>query len=348
MKISIVTLYGKFNYGNRLQNYALQSALESLGYEVFSVVVNKDTNVVKRVAKKFIEKQGNTFKIIKKIDRKRMRDFSLFDSNYTKIQIYHNKSGKIPNEAGSADIYIVGSDQVWNPLFWEDRDDAPELYNFLLTFTKKPKISYAASFGISQLSNRWRARFKPLIKDFDSISVREKDAVNIVSDLGKNATVVLDPTLLLTADRWRMIESHRVENGKDYVLLYFLGRRPDDLVFENNIDVIDLMDENSSWYTCGPDTFIELIDKASIVYTDSFHATVFSLLFHTPFVVFNREHSNKSDMSSRIRTLLDIAGIEDGLSNNRIVVNYPDDSNDKLIAIQRDKSIDFLKKSLER
>ena len=346
MKICIVTLYGEFNYGNRLQNYALQKALESLGHEVSSLAVIKDINPLKRRIKKFIEKQGNRIRFIKSVERKRQREFSNFNNRFITTQIIYNESGLIPEEAGNSDCYIVGSDQVWNPLFWEDRDDTPELYNYLLSFTDRKKISYAASFGIANLSKKWQGRFKPLISRFDAISVREKDAVDIVSKLGKSAEVVLDPTLLLSPYDWRSVESNKVHEKNDYILLYFLGKKPDDLMFENDIEVIDLLDEKDPWYTSGPDTFVELIDKASIVYTDSFHATVFSIIFHTPFVVYNRMHSNKSDMSGRVRTLLAAIGIEEGLSKTASIINYTGKIEDEKLEIQREKSISFLRRLL--
>lgn len=346
MITNIVTLYGEFNYGNRLQNYALQVALESLGCDVKSIVVIQNKSRMKRFLKRYIEKNGKRITLRDKKERRREENFSAFTQKTIKTEYYYETSGQIPSEAGHADCYVVGSDQVWNPLFWDDSDDAPELFNFLLSFTKKRKVAYAASFGISKLPKRWMERLRPLINEFDAISVRENDAANIVSDFGKTAEVVLDPTLLLTAKEWRKVESHIIKASGDYILLYFLGKKPDNLKFEEEVHVIDLLDKDSSWYTSGPEVFIELIDKAGLVYTDSFHAVVFSMIFHTPFIVFNREHSNKSDMSGRIKTLLEIAGMNGGISREKHIINYPADYNDDRISFQRERSVEFLRSAL--
>lgn len=345
MKICIVTLYGENNYGNRLQNYALQHVLNSMGHEVKSLAVMKRSNKIKEMIKKYVKKNGSKIYFINSVDRKRDKEFSNFTRKYINTEYIYDDYGLIPNEAGDGDCYIVGSDQVWNPLFWGDNNNAPELYNYMLAFTEKTKVSYAASFGISKLPEKWKEKFRPLINKLDFISVREKDAVNIVSDLGKSSEVVLDPTLLLSADEWRMIEKNVVKNKK-YILLYFLGQKPNNMHFDRGTEVIDLFDINSKWYTSGPEIFVELIDKANMVYTDSFHATVFSMLFHTPFVVFNREHANNSDMSGRINTLLNIAGIGGKISNYKHDVINPNEVSDNNINSEKKQSLDFLKKSL--
>ena len=347
MRIGIVTLYGEFNYGNRLQNYALQIVLEKLGNEVTSIVAVKDHNIIKRYLKLFLVKQGKSIHFRSNKERKRERNFISFTKKYIKTDYYKN-STKIPHNASGAECYVVGSDQVWNPLYWENKEDSNELYNFCLGFTDKKKIAYAASFGISKLPEEWENRFRPFIRAFDFISVRENEAINIIKKMGRQATVVLDPTLLLTEKDWRVIESNIINNEKQYALFYFLGEKPEYIQVENGLDIIDLMDVKSKWYTCGPGTFVELIDKAKIVYTDSFHATVFSLIFKTPFVVYNRKHSNKSDMSGRIITLLEIAGIENGMSSSsELMVNKIREDGQKRIDEKRKVSKQMLSSALK-
>lgn len=353
MKVAIITLFGNFNYGNRLQNYALQTVLEREGHFVRTIWTDTNTSAIKRYIKRFIEKKNKVFHLKKLKEITREKAFDRFTERNIPTYVFHTKDGKIPMSVNKEyDAFIVGSDQVWNPLFWRDSDDSSELYNFFLGFSELRNISYAASFGIDAVPERWKQRMRPLLKKFDYVSVREKSGCEITRMLGVQSEVVLDPTLLLRADDWRKIEDGVVtENG--YILTYFLGEEQRSVVEEiervskrRNLAVINLYDSKSKFYRCGPEVFLELIDKAEIVYTDSFHATVFSMIFHTTFAVFNRNHANRSDMSSRIRTLLEIVGIEDGISCSKIVYNQEFPKYDKCLDIEREKSLSFIKNAL--
>lgn len=324
MKIAIVTLFGYFNFGNRLQNYALQKALEELGAEVCTWNVSRDQNLLKRVLRPYIEKVNGKRRLKSKQNRIRERNFKRFSNRYIAQRMFYCTDGRIPRYADvDVDVFVVGSDQVWNPLFWQDSDESTDLYNFFLRFTEKKKIAYAASFGIPALPEQWQRRMKPMVGDFSAISVRETEGKQILAQMGYSSDVVLDPTMLLTAQQWRQVEEGHVGNSGGYILTYFLGSQPPEILEKicqgakvRGKTVVDLMDVSSRYYRMGPETFVELIDKADTVYTDSFHAAVFSILFHTPFVVFERNHANRSSMSSRITTLLSWVGIADGISTN--------------------------------
>ena len=351
VKAAIVTLFGFFNYGNRLQNYALHKALEDLGAEVCTWNVSRDQNLLKRILRPYVEKVDGKRKLKSRQERTRERNFKRFSDRYIAQRLFYCADGRIPEHAdGDIDLFVVGSDQVWNPLFWRDSDESEDFYNFFLRFTRKKKVAYAASFGIPALPEQWQQRMEPLFGDFSAISVRETEGKQILDQMGYEADVVLDPTMLLTAQQWRQVEEGHVTNPGDYILTYFLGSQPAEIlekIYQNartrGKTIVDLLDVSSGYYCMGPETFVELIDKADTVYTDSFHAAVFSILFHTPFAVFERRHKNQSSMSSRITTLLSCVGIEDGISTDCFKVHRNFDQMEEKLDQARTHAWEFLK-----
>ena len=163
------------------------------------------------------------------------------------------------------------------------------------------------------------------IKGMKALSVREQAGADLIEQLtGRKAEVHLDPTLLLTADEWRSVSRRPTwYHGGEYLLTYFLGRRPaqiDAIAEELGLTVVNLLDEEVyEHYVTGVDEFLWAIDHASLVYTDSFHGSVFSILFQTPFLVCDRVGTGKGDasekMGSRLDTLLGYFGFEDRRTN---------------------------------
>lgn len=325
-KIGIVTLVGYFNYGNRLQNYALKKVLEKIGFEVDSLTFNKTpgflsdlevapNNIVSKRIKKI-----NLFKIFNKIKDKisniqnkeeiekansiRTKEFMEFTNEFLSEVKFSNELEK------DYSYFIVGSDQVWNPYYIKDM---PE---FFLPFTDdSKKIAYAASFGIPSLPETVENVFKNEINKFNHISVRENEGSKLIESLtGKSAQVVVDPTMLLSADEWSSI-LRRAKNRPDgkYILTYFLGgidAEKSNVVkyFENkyNCPVINLGKKDEFvTYSTSPREFLDYIKNSTIFITDSFHGVVFSLIFEKEFIVFQR-----GNMNSRINTLLNSVGLE--------------------------------------
>lgn len=356
MKIGIVTLFGYFNHGNRLQNYALQHVLEGLGMEVCTFAAIRKENRLKCFVKKYIEKTSSGYQIISRNSRIRSKNFKSFSDKYIKSQVLITRDGIIPAEyTQDVSVFVAGSDQVWNPLLWTENNKQAEMNNYLLAFTSKRKIAYAASFGTSDLPEQWEKKMRPLFVEFDAISVREEDGKGILQRMQIESSVVGDPTLLLTADEWREIEEHVVPLNMKYALCYFLGEQPDDVInqirqnaISQDMNVIDLMDERNPYYCMGPQAFIELIDKAEIVYTDSFHACVFSILFHTPFSVFSRNHSSVKNMGSRIATLLKKTGFEEEENAQLFFVHSDFSCVDEHLAEIRKEANGFIRNTLMR
>lgn len=282
-KIGIVTITDN-NLGNRLQNYALQEIVKDIGYSVETIQRgNKNSNVSRYV--KYLIKR-----LLKTKDWK----FREFDRKICWSPFSLSVPCKKPRMVQRYDFFIAGSDQVWNPNFAGTNDDA-----FLTFAPKEKRVAYAASFGISELPDNLLEKYESYMKGFSVISVREKQAVKIVSQFEScHAELVLDPTLLLSQNQWERIAKTPSIKSK-YVLKYFLGEEQSICNQMTNellgdvivVDVKSLLSGNGT--AVGPAEFLGLIKNAELVCTDSFHASVFSTIFEKPFVIFERSDKEK-------------------------------------------------------
>lgn len=295
--IAIATMAGQ-NQGNRLQNYALQAILEQMtGKHVDTLRVSYGPSWQNKIVKKAL------FRVMSK---KRWARFEAFNHEYI------NQSKWVMNDpklnGSTYELYIIGSDQVWNPTF-KFTGDA----EYLPQVPKEKKCSYAASFGVSEIVTG-REHTAALLSGIGHISVREDAAKSIVSELcGVDAKIVLDPTMLLSASDWGNVAKKPNMDIPEcgYILKYVLGDNVTDerarhISGLDNYPIIDLKDHS---LPVGPAEFVWLILHATYVCTDSFHASVFSILMHIPFAIFERVSADK-DMSSRFDTLCAIFGLE--------------------------------------
>jgi hypothetical protein len=328
-RIAILTLNGYKNYGNRLQNYALQQVIKKYGFEVETLIVGKSEN---NLSKKTLNHKGLSLLMIKKIIKNQMkkmnkkseeireqkfREFTLQYIKETGINI--SKNNLINSIDEHYDYFVVGSDQVWNPIF-------PEMSEvYFLTFASSHKrIAYAPSFGISKLPNEHKEDFSKWLSGMTHISVREDAGAEIVKDLiGIEVPVLVDPTLLLTKNEWLSISKEpKDKSRKRYLLTYFLGGIPkefgeqiNDIANKNKLEIINLGDiREKDTYETGPSEFIDYINECSLLCTDSFHGAVFSIILEKPFIVYEREGSVQ--MYSRIDTLLNKFELSDRKSDN--------------------------------
>lgn len=322
-KALLVTLFDDNNIGNRLQNYALQHILELQNANV-SVVDNGYTNdptikdKIKIIIKQClgiigIEKYRYSYQRFLSARMKRAANKKFNENNIHNIIKLSNT--QIFNYDWSAfDIAIAGSDQIWHR--WGD--DKLELPFYYLQFMPKTKrAAYAASFGFEDFSEQDIEQHKKGLQEMEHISCRELSGCKLVAEVvGRDVSRVLDPTLLLNATDWRKIEAQALEYArtqKNYAFVYFLGEQTEkykkyirDIMRNQEIDkIIDFsnyMDKNIS--ECGPADFLSLIDHAEWVFTDSFHCTVFSVLFDKKFTAFRREQEGFENMFGRIEDLL--------------------------------------------
>lgn len=350
-RVAVITLADFNNYGNRLQNYALEKLIVEMGYEVDSIVPYRP-NIIKEAVKTVVRKKDVPF-TQKMLQLKRLNIFLSFDKKYAHTySINDNDFHTIPIE--NYDCFISGSDQVWNP------DWADYTYDkmFLRFCPVNQRISYAASFGVDEIPDKWREKYAVGLSEFHYLSVREKNAVEIVESLiGKKCEKVLDPTMLLDRYMWDEIKKvPKKVHGKNYILTYFLGEKTDSINAElmkysqmYHCDIINLLDLKDNAYAAAPDEFIGLISEAKLIMTDSFHATVFSIIYERPFVVYNRKGIG-SKMGSRLSSLLEMCGLFERKSECiRREQLFECDFTDAKKAIEQEKehSIKFLKSAIE-
>ena len=356
MKIGIITIVDNNNYGNRLQNYALQETLNKLGHEVVTI---KNISTLNSKEKYFLRIMKyvkiKTFDYFFKVNKVRYNSFKKFDQ---KIK-FSEKLYTVYNfpKSDDFDYFIVGSDQVWNP-------KSARLRNIdLLTFAKdRQKISYAASFGISEVDEVSKSKIKRDISTFKAVSVREEAGKRIINDANDRieVSVLIDPTLLLDKSEWEAIATKPVMlKSKKYILNYFLGslsenvkQEIDRVARENNCDVINILDKESSLYGCGPAEFLYLEQNAFLICTDSFHSSVFALIFNRPFIIFDRNMNKKNNnMSSRLDNLLEKFQLKNRKYNGKKICseNLLNDYTKayEILKDERKKSDIFLRKNLD-
>lgn len=342
MKVILRTINDNSNFGNKLQHYATQITLEKLSVKV------KSTRFY--YSNKLLEDLKN---IIRKIIRKRYICFSKFDKKITYSKEYVEKGVKKRKQ--DADFYIVGSDQVWNTTF-----PSFNPYYLLQDIPNNKRISFSSSIGTNEIDEKYKALFVAELKKFKAISVREYRGKELVESLTgrQDVEVLVDPTMLLTAEEWDKVSKKPKQLKTDkYILTYFLGELSNQrkteierVAKENNCEIINLLDRDSEFYATGPSEFLYLEKHAFLVCTDSFHSSVFSILYNRPFVVFDRE-GNEKNMSSRIDTLLSTFHLinrrYNGISITKENLEHDYTEAYKILEIERTKSETFLKKALD-
>ena len=372
MKIAIITITDGANYGNRLQNFAMQELLKSLGNNVETIQrktkrdikgIEKSKYYIKEYVKKFLGKKNTSF-----YRRKRTENFNEFNEKYIVFSEEILSENTAPVDFWeNYDYFVCGSDQIWNTSFEIITCDVK---NYLASFAKpSQRIAFAASFGTNHVNSKYIELFSEELKKFKSIAVREDVGKTIVENLTgrKDVQVVLDPTLLLKKEQWEKIEEKPSYIGnKKFAVTYFLGginkemnQYIDEMAHESHAEVINLDIEflldsnilNKDFFETSPSEFIWLIHHAEFVLTDSFHAAVFSVIFRRPFLVFERLATEENnDMSSRIATLLerfDLTDCRDEVSHpTKKPRSYDCFKIDEILQNEHEKAIEFLTKAL--
>lgn len=353
----IITICDMDNYGNRLQNYAVQELLERMGCSVSTAWYQLPRYRGIKLLKYYVHK-GLGFRVGNgyswKLGRMRYEAFVRFNQFYV-----HTDNVKRLSDLRDADYYVVGSDQVWNPRWYNENRLKKDL--FLLTFSEPAKkVCFAPSFGEEDILDEWKDWFAECLEDFPYISVRENAGIDIVRKLtGKQANILIDPTLMLNKEDWLKIACPvpNIQLKKPYVLTYFLGDSPqeaetmiDKLIREDGYDVRKLMDKSDEDLFCaGPSEWLWLISNAGLILTDSYHACIFSFLFEKPFLVYNRISTGMGNMNSRLNTLLAFLDLErkyidSGLENDVFEHDYS--IGVSRLQGERVHTIEFLRKSM--
>lgn len=374
--IGIITFWGsEENYGQLLQMYALQTYLNSNGYYSYLIKYNKYPDDLGLTHANQVNKRYRLLKALnpilllkyfnnkyqvqsKNIKRKKERKnhprgFEEFINKHinSTLKIY-NSISQLKNDPPQADVLITGSDVVWirfNPAFYLD-----------FGAEKTKRISFAASFGRTKITEEESQKIKPLLQKFDLITTREPQGVKICSDLGRSdAKLVLDPTFLLSINHYKSIAEVK-ECNNQYCFLYMLGHKtnyPKKEIFkkckEQNLKIFyacsDRFDNEKKIYPT-INEWLGFYQNAELVITNSYHGCIFSIIFNKNFIFLPliREHSS---LNVRVETLLERLGLNDRIFKdnlNEIIknkINY--DQINKVIDAQKYYMITLLKKELD-
>lgn len=378
MNIAVFTFFCNGNYGSELQAIAMDYACRKAGHTpVFYKI--KSSNKLERIFEvlmdrvdiaihRLISKEYRYYYASRRLNATKQRTISsqlkkkVIDTTRTTIE-----TASIPrrsyNKIKGIDCYICGSDQVWSAL------KMPILKEiFLVGIDSSKKIAYAPSFGLNQLPDYFTRSVMRYISSFQYLSVRELTAKEeIKNHTGKDAELVLDPTLMVGKNFWESELSKRNLTrpfSEPYILCYFLGEISDDVVkiineHYPNHSIVCLPYENECsrfakgrYVEADQFEFVNLIKNADTVFTDSFHGTVFSILFNTPFVVISRSHEKNVTQTSRIESILSLFGLTQRFCHSKNDIDSAiclhidfDDVNEKMTSYQ-DSSRLFLENAL--
>lgn len=364
MQIKIITCHDVYNHGASLQAYALQTYIESVGHTVEIIDYKPDylsrhyllLSVDNPIYDKPIVKQLYLLAKLpgRLISLKRKHLFNEFTRKYlklTSIRYYSNEGLK--EDSPIADVYIAGSDQIWNTLFQNGRDAA-----FYLDFAppSAKRISYAASFATEDVADEYKPFVCRMLQNFDAVSIREQCSLSLLASLGRtDGVAVCDPVFLLTKEQWENVLPQYLSREK-YLLVYDTEFSPKvkeiakRIAKEKNLKIYNVSAfrigyADKDLWASSPIDFVQLIRDANYVVSNSFHATAFSLIFECDFCVVNRSEG----INERMKSLLSNYKLEE-----RLVIGYsekllnPIDYQQVRPQVQKDieYSKDFLNQSL--
>ena len=333
--IGIITPYKVNNYGTKLQAYAMQCLMSKYDdAELLGFVPASDSRITSVLGKVYLKaKLKLSGKKPAKTPEMQKRDKAInsFDSHYKFGRKFKGNS-EWKKEIKKYNAVVCGSDQLWAP-----SNVIADYFTLTLVPDEINKFSYAASFGINSVPSSMRRRYKKFLSRLNSISVREEQGKNIVKDVaGLDAQVVLDPTLMIGKEQWaKLADESKIKIDSPYVFCYFLGTNPEHRNFakklaeEKGLKLVTIphfkefneADKDFGdipLYEADPADFLSLIANAAYVCTDSFHGTVFSVIFNRQVAVFERfQNKSAESTNSRIYTLLENLGMTSQLFKSK-------------------------------
>ena len=368
MKVDIITRHSVPNYGSLLQSYATQKVIEEMGFEseiinytryeeryknlVNTLIKGKkwNKNIITRTIYKMIQKPNYT---------KMYRKFEKYRKNFLKeSRLEYGSLQELKDNVPEADVYCSGSDQIWGKIGTVEYDEAYFL-KFIEDRTKRC-IAYSSSFGKEEIDGSLEKNIKKLLENYSDILVREDTAKSILKKHGiENVEQVLDPTLLLNKEQWSNLASKVKNKPKKYILVYQLhdnksfdkyakefSKKTGLKLLRISPSIYHITRSGKLIYLPNQYEFLSLFQNAEYVLTDSFHATVFSIIFNRKFV-----DILPGKTSTRIISILKLTGLQD-----RILTKYDDFSFinktinfsecNTIIENERKRSIELLKKAI--
>lgn len=379
--VCIVTWYRSINYGTVVQCLALSKAVEGLGYQACVPermnywTVAEPSDFVRRFYRKIrnriklpnaqVARSAVASEILEGYRKREERINRLIDDELNVYRIKNRSSfRKLSDEM---DAFVTGSDQIWNPNYVS----SPYLLSFV--HDNKLKIAYSSSIGVARLPKNLTPMYKRYLSRFLTIGVREKSAELLLRDIvDVPVCTVLDPSFLLNREEWRIIAAkaeipNEYRQMKGFIFCYFIGGKQgwkkdaEALSEKYGIPVVCCLSESfivpekaHVFADAGVREFLWMIDHASIILTDSFHAVALSLNHEKEFVVYKRfNDTDKASQNSRIIDVLDMFGVRERLVTEartaeqilEMKIAYAQVSG--LMEREKQRSIAFLKRALE-
>ena len=361
MKIGILTVPFNNNYGGLLQAFALKRVLVDMGHEV--VFINRRRNKAKGL-KAWLKNILISLHIVEDRQAKKINEISVYTNQFKQKYLSPiTEEYYTPQELSKCldlgiDCFVVGSDQVWRYRYAMDSID-DFFFNFMEN-TSIPRFSYAASMGTDEMEYPQDkiAACSKLLTKFSAVSVREASALNLLKKFfGYNdAKVVLDPTLLLDKKVYvDLFKDNFPKLDKKYVFTYILDETEDErkaieeFSKDKKLKVIDIKAQTGDyrkWKTIEPvEKWLSAIYYSEYVITDSFHGTVFSIIFNKPFITIANSQRGITRLSDLLQCfhlenrLLSSASGMGELLNSDINWEITNDNWDR----EREFSFDYLK-----
>lgn len=328
MRIKTITCHDVYNHGASLQAFAFQRYLSELGHEV-EIIDYKPDYLSGHYKLWSVDNSKYDKPIIKQIyllaklsgrliALRRKRKFDEFTQKYLRLTSHrYHSNEELKVNPPKADVYIAGSDQIWNTLFCNGRDAA-----FYLDFAPKgsKRVAYAASFATKDVVEEYKPFVREMLHGFYSISLRERISLPLLESLGrKDGVTVCDPVFLLSSEQWnKILPAFSIE--EKYLLVYDTenSNKIRDIALsiaeEKKLKIFNISGSRKSYvdkdfWASSPIDFVQLIRDAEFVVSNSFHATAFSLIFHREFCVVNRSEA----INERMLSLLEQYGLQDRL-----------------------------------
>ena len=340
--IGLITCYFHHNYGSMLQAYATEMIMQQMGLPYQTIACkapitymqeNKLLYIIKklliadwkmRLGKMKIEREKKNNPVFAKNWEVRNKAFDDFANSYFHVSPYCKNRQELETMANNYSAFLVGSDQLW-------RTDSVEHGYYTLEWVPDDirKIAYSTSIGVKEVPWFQVAKNRRFMNRFDNMALREQSACDLVYKLtGRKVQVVLDPTLLFTGKQWMNIQQEEPLTDGKYIFCYLLGNNPEQREFIKQVKAktgykivaLQHLDEyipsdegfaDEAPYV-GPREFLNYIRNAEYIFTDSFHCSVFSILYKKNFFTFSRfAEGAKQSTNTRIDNLLHITGLED-------------------------------------
>lgn len=361
MRLAIVTFNRALNYGAILQSYALQESVSLYIDKCFLIdykceeiekaySISSTLNIKSLIG--FIKGVIAFFPRLLLIVKKRKK-YNRFIDSY--LNVYKLNNNNIDTISDSFDLFITGSDQVWN--YNITGNDNTYFLDFLSDDSKK--YSYAASFGQEKYFEKYKNKILENTREFNVISLREPIGTEQLKAEGHSVRIDIDPTLLLTGDKWTEMIGNDGGN-EEYVLVYYVAEpnnllsQASDFAKKNNLKIYYMTESflDKLRYPdfiikrgCDPIDFLRFVKNAKYVFTTSFHGTAFSILFHKDFYA---EINNKDGYNYRVANILNLLGLMkcadyNNIANGNLLTEDEWLETDKKLDSLRKNSLDYLK-----